>query len=164
MAAVIALLSLWSRKFRLTVLITALLVGSTVMSLREASLQSSAITKFFGQSVEVVAQVVTDPNQSMSGNYSFIARAIYVANGSTSYSMRIPIRVITARKDVLSLLPGQTFSAQARVVKSKEARVGALVIIDGDVTVITPPSKWAKSLASIYMDCARYQVMVMPEH
>lgn len=119
------------------------------MSLREASLQSSAITKFFGQSVEVMAQVVTDPNQSMTGNYSFIARAIYVANGSASFAMRIPIRVITPRDGVLSLLPGQRFSAQARIVKSKEGRVGALVIIDGDVTVLTPPSKWAKSLASI---------------
>lgn len=119
------------------------------MSLREASLQSCAITKFFGQGVEVMAQVVTDPNQSMTGNYSFIARAIYVANGSVSFAMRIPIRVITPRAGVLSLLPGQRFSAQARIVKSKEARVGALVIIDGDVTVLTPPSKWAKSLASI---------------
>ena len=145
----IALLSLWGRKFRFTVLITALLLGSTVMSLREASLQSSAITQFFGQSAQVMAQVVTDPNQSMNGNYSFIARATYVANGSLSFGMRIPIRVITPHDGVLSLLPGQSFSAQARIVKSKEARVGALVIIDGEVTVVTPPSKWAKSLASI---------------
>lgn len=119
------------------------------MSLREASLQSSAITKFFDQGVDIMAQVVTDPNQTTSGNYSFIARAIYVRSGSVSFAMRIPIRVITPRKGVLGLLPGQTFSAQARIVKSKEARVGALVLIDGDVTVVTPPSRWAKSLASI---------------
>ncbi len=119
------------------------------MSLREASLQNSAIAKLFGQSVELMAQVVTDPNQTTTGNYSFIARAIYVHTDIASFAMRIPIRVITARPDVLALLPGQSFSATARIVSSKEGRVGALVLIDAKVKVLTPPSTWARSLASI---------------
>jgi len=131
------------------VLITALLLGSSVMSLREASLQNSAITKLFGQRAEVMAQIVTDPNQTTTGNYSFIARAIYVHTETVSFAMRIPIRVITAHPDVLALLPGQSFSATARIVSSKEGRVGALVLIDSKVKVLTPPSAWARSLASI---------------
>lgn len=119
------------------------------MSLREASLQSSQIRNFFGQSVQITAQVVTDPKLTESGNYSFLARAIYVHSDSASFSMRIPIRVITPRENVLELLPGQSFSAQMRILESKEKRAGALVLIDEAVTVTTPPSKWAKSLASI---------------
>ena len=142
-------LSIISRKFRFTVIISALLLGSTVMSLREASLQSSQLTKLYGQSVHVMAQVVTDPSLTTTGNYSFIARALFVQTGAGSYGMRIPIRVITPRTSVLHLLPGQSFSATARIVDSKEGRVGALVLIDEDVKVITPASRWAKSLASI---------------
>ncbi len=119
------------------------------MSLREASLQSSEIAQLYGQSVEVMAQVVTDPNQTTTGNFSFIARAIYLHTGQSSFAMRIPIRVITPKPSVLKLLPGQSFSANARIVKSKEGRVAALVLIDMDVHVLTPPSRWANSLASI---------------
>jgi len=119
------------------------------MSFREASIQSSQIVKLFGQSSEIIAQVVTDPSQSASGNYTFIARAIYVKSSQRSFQMRTPIRIITPRPSVLDLLPGQSFSATARIVESKEARVAALVLIDEDVRVITQASRWAKSLASI---------------
>ncbi len=119
------------------------------MSFREASIQSSQIVKLFGQSSEIIAQVVTDPNQSASGNYTFIARAIYVKSSLGSFQMRTPIRIITPKSSVLDLLPGQSFSATARIVESKEARVAALVLIDEDVRVITQASRWAKSLASI---------------
>ena len=119
------------------------------MSLREASLQSSKLTQLFDQSVELMAQVVTDPNQTTTGNYSFIARAIYVQTSQGSFGMRIPIRVITPRARVLNLLPGQSFSADARIIESKEGRVAALVLIDGDIKVVTPASRWARSLASI---------------
>ena len=119
------------------------------MSLREASLANSQIAQLYGQSVEIIAQVVTDPNQTTTGNYSFLARAIYVNSPAGSYEMRIPIRVITPKKSVLTLLPGQSFSATARLVKSKEGRVGALVLIDDDVAVITQASGWARALAGI---------------
>ena len=120
-----------------------------VMSFRQASLQNSQLTTLYGQSAEVMAQVVTDPNQTTTGNFSFIARAIYVHTGQFSYGMRIPIRVITPRATVLKLLPGQSFSARARIVESKEGRVAALVLIDEEVKIITQPSRWAISLAAI---------------
>jgi competence protein ComEC len=119
------------------------------MSLRQASLQNSAISKVFGQSVQITAQVITDPSQTITGNFSFIARAIYLKSEVGSFSMRIPIRVITPRNQVLGLLPGQSFSADARILQSKEARVGALVLIDEEVEVLTPPSRWAKALGAI---------------
>ena len=145
----IALLSVASRKFRFTVIITALVLGSAVMSLRQASLQNSQLSTTFGQSVQIIAQVVTDPSQTVTGNFSFIARAIYLKSDVGSFSMRIPIRIITPQSQVLTLLPGQSFSALARIIESKEARVGALVLIDEKVEILTPPSRWAKSLGAI---------------
>jgi len=119
------------------------------MSLRQASLQNSQLSETFGQSVQIIAQVVTDPSQTVTGNFSFIARAIYLKSDVGSFSMRIPIRVITPQSQVLSLLPGQSFSALTRIIESKEARVGALALIDEKVEVLTPPSRWAKSLGAI---------------
>lgn len=109
-----------------------------------------------------MAQVVTDPSLTTTGNYSFIARALFVQTGAGSYGMRIPIRVITPRTSVLHLLPGQSFSATARIVDSKEGRVGALVLIDEDVKVITPASRWANLWHRFDSDYVIYRVMEMP--
>lgn len=142
-------ISLVSRKFRFSVIISALLLGSMVMSLREASLQNSKIVTYYGQSIELVAAVVSDPKKTASGNYSFMARALYIRSDQDSYAMRIPIRVITPKASVLKLLPGQSFSAKARLLASKERRVGALVLLDEEVNVISKASSWMKSLSSI---------------
>ena len=119
------------------------------MSLRQASLAQSQITRFFGQSATITAEVVTDPNKSVSGSYSFIARAITVSNSSIHYQLRVPIRVISSKMDVTAMLPGQRFRVQGRIVSSKEARVAALVIVNEKVAVITNASRWARALGSI---------------
>ena len=124
-------------------------MGSTVMSIRQASLTHSQITRFFGQSATITADVVTDPAKTLAGSYSFIARALTVENSSIHYNLRVPIRVISTKESVTSMLPGQRFSVQGRIVLSKEARVAALVLIGEDVKVITKASRWARSLGSI---------------
>ena len=129
--------------------ICAILLGSTVMSIRQASLAQSQITRFFQQSATITADVVTDPTKTASGSYSFIARALVVSNSSIHYRLRVPIRVISSKGSVTTLLPGQRFSAQGRIVSSKEARVAALVLISDEVMVITKASRWAHALGSI---------------
>lgn len=119
------------------------------MSIRQASLAQSQITRFFGQSATITADVVTDPTKSASGSYSFIARALTISNSSIHYRLRVPIRVISSKMDVTAMLPGQRFSVQGRIVSSKEARVAALVIIGEEVAVITKASRWARTLGSI---------------
>ena len=56
---------------------------------------------------------------------------------------------MTSRRSVTKLLPGQRFSAQGRIVSSKEARVAALVVIKNDIHILTPPSRWASALGAI---------------
>ncbi len=119
------------------------------MSIRQASLEQSQITRFFQQNATITADVVTDPNKTATGSYSFIARALIVENSSIHFRLRVPIRVISTRQSITAMLPGQRFSIEGQIVSSKEARVAALVLINEDVRVITQASRWARALGSI---------------
>ena len=101
------------------------------------------------QSATITAEVVTDASKTSTGNYSFIARAVLVNNSSIHYNLRVPIRVMTSNQDVTKLLPGQRFSAQGRIVASKEARVAALVVIKDGIEIQTKASHWASALGAI---------------
>ena len=119
------------------------------MSIRQASLANSQISRFFMQSATITAEVVTDPSKTSTGNYSFIARAVLVSNSSIHYKLRVPIRVMTSNQSVTTLLPGQRFSAQGRIVASKEVRVAALAVIKDDIQIQTQASHWSSALGAI---------------
>jgi competence protein ComEC len=157
-ALAIFIIALAGKKVRVLVFIAALLLGSTVMSLRQQSLADSAIRSFLDQPIDVTAQLATDPVLSapkVSGshfalrNYSFIARAQYVGSGGKNFEMRIPIRIVTPNEIVKDLLPGQKIHFRGTAVASKEARVAALVFVKGEIEVRTEASRWARGLASI---------------
>jgi competence protein ComEC len=157
-ALAIFFISLAGKKVRVLIFIAALLLGSTVMSLRQQSLANNAIRSFMDQPIDITAQVATDPILSapkVSGsyfairNYSFIARATFVGAGGENFQLRIPIRIVTPNKVVANLLPGQQIHFRGTAVASKEARVAALVFVKGDIEIRTQASRWAKSLASI---------------
>jgi competence protein ComEC len=125
------------------------------MSIRVAALESSAISEFRGQSASIELQVTTDPAKMSprvfgdfmaATSYSFLGQATLLDN---RYKLRIPIRVIASTRSVKGLLPGQKIRVEGKVLKSKEGRVAALVIVGSDVEVITQPSLWATSLARI---------------
>ncbi|MSV66336.1 MAG: hypothetical protein F2855_04030, partial [Actinobacteria bacterium] len=150
--------ALWRSKTRVLVIVIALTLGSTVMSMRQQSLEASAVANYFQSSAQVTAQITTDPqltSKRVSGqnflppSYSFLASARQIKGGSGEFKLRTPVRIISADKGVYGLLPGQVITFTASVIKSKEARVGALLISRSDVLVITSPSRWAKSLAAI---------------
>jgi competence protein ComEC len=119
------------------------------MSIRQVSLAHSQISRFFMQSATITAEVVTDPSKTSTGNYSFIARAVLVNNSSIHYKLRVPIRVMTSNQSVTTLLPGQRFSAEGRIVASNEARVAALVVIKDDIEIQTQASRWTSALGAI---------------
>ena len=125
------------------------------MSIRVAALESSAIAEFRGQSASIELQVTTDPAKMAprvfgdfmaATSYSFLGQATLLDD---RYKLRIPIRVIASTQSVKGLLPGQKIRVEGKVLKSKEGRVAALVIVGSDVEVITQPSRWARSLARI---------------
>jgi competence protein ComEC len=119
-----------------------------------SALQSSAINEYRNTTTEVTLQVTTDPNKvapKIFGtsfaptSFSFIGQALTV----DKYRLRIPVRVIASTKSVDGLLPGQKIRVSAKVLESKERRVAALLILGRAVEVLTPPSRWARSLATI---------------
>ena len=133
----------------------ALLVGASVMSIRMSALQSSAINTYRNRTTQVELQVTTDPSRvapKIMGtafaptSFSFIGQALLVDN---EYSLRTPVRVMAATHSVDGLLPGQRIRVLAKVLESKEKRVAALLIVSHRVEVLTPPSRWARSLATI---------------
>ena len=123
------------------------MVGAAAMSMRQASLDNSAITQYFTQDVSFSAQVKTDPSKTASGNFSFTVRLLQFVAQDKTYSLRTPIRILT--KTPIELLPGQKISGTATVLKSKESRVAALFIVNGAIVIQTAPSSWASGLGAI---------------
>ena len=136
-------------------LLVALLLGAIIMSIRIAALESSAITEYFGRTTSVEIQVTTDPSRvapkvfgdaMAPTSYSFLGQATLV---NRTRAMRIPVRVIASTESAVGLLPGQKIMLSAKVLKSKERRVAALLIVSEKVEVITEASRWARGLAEI---------------
>lgn len=149
----------WQRKKSvIAILALAILLGGGVMSLRQMSLQRSAISHLDGSAVTIQLQVSTDPTRTKAkvfgsqlapSSYTFLATALSVKKGLSQFRVRTPIRVITQSGAVTHLLPGQLISASGVVKQSKEARVAGLFLIHGKVRVDTPPSRWARALGAI---------------
>ena len=146
-AASLVAVAMIGKKARLSVLMVALLLGATTMSLRQSALEQSQISDYFQKSVEFSAVAVTDPTVTGSGNYTFSARLRQFSSNDLVFSVRTPIRIISVKE--IRLLPGQSFQGFARVVKTRESRVAALLIVDGKITINSAPSRWAKGLGKI---------------
>jgi competence protein ComEC len=142
-----AVIAIAKSKKRLAFFLLTIMVGAAAMSMRQASLENAAITEYFNQEVSFSAQVKTDPSKTATGNFSFTVRLLHFDTPDKTYSLRTPIRILT--KSAIQLLPGQRISGTATVLKSKEARVAALFIVNGAITIQTEPSSWARSLGAI---------------
>ena len=125
----------------------AILIGATAMSIRQASLENSAIAQHFDSQINFTAQVMTDPSQTSTGMYSFTARLLAFEINDEQFTLRVPVRIIA--KDHVHFLPGQSIGATARVIKSKESRVAAMLLVDKEFKVLTVPSRWASALGAI---------------
>ena len=128
------------------------------MSLRQMGLSNSTVHKIIGTSATIRFQISTDPTQTQAKvfgstlaptSYSFLATALQVGQNHQVFKLRVPIRVITQSRRVVGLLPGQSVAAQGSLRASKEARVAAMFLIRGEITVETKASRWALSLGSI---------------
>ena len=149
---------LLGRKQRALVVIMALLLGSMIMSFRAQALTQTVLTQYLGSEVQITAKLITDPNRTtprvsgrnfLAKNWSFLASAIELESSAGTYRLKIPIRVISPAKNLNGLLPGQIISGRAVLVKSKEARVAALVLFRDEVKIETAASRWARSLGAI---------------
>ena len=157
-AVLLVLFSLSQRRNRFIVLAVALALGSSVMSLRQQSLQSSSVAKHFGESAVARLQLTTDAHQSakkVSGqnflppSYSALASLREIQIQGRTYKLHIPVRLIATDNHVLQLLPGQQMSATVQIMRSKEPRVAALLLANKELTILNQPSHWAASLGKV---------------
>jgi competence protein ComEC len=128
------------------------------MSFRIASLEQSILQDLYGDNVEITAVVSTDAHalaprvmgtQFAQQSYSALVRVIEIKDGTHLYRLRSPARLISSEADFKEILPGQKIRVQVLVQPSKEGRVAALLINKGSFTVVSQPSRWAKSLDRI---------------
>jgi competence protein ComEC len=128
------------------------------MSFRIASLEQSILQDLYGDSVEITAVVSTDAHalaprvlgtQFTEQSYSALVRVTEIKDGERGYRLRSPARLISSEADFKEILPGQIIRVQVLVQPSKEGRVAALLINKGSFTVVSQPSRWAKSLDRI---------------
>jgi competence protein ComEC len=145
--AVLVVIPLSFRNSRFLVLIVAVLLGATAMSIRQASLENSVITQHFDSRIDFIAQVMTDPNTTSNGNYSFTARLLAFETRDEHFALRVPVRIIS--KSWIEVLPGQMISSHGTVLSTQESRVAALLIVDDTLEAITPASTWAQALGTI---------------
>ena len=140
------------------VLAFALALGSSVMSLRQQSLQSSLVAKHVGEQAIALIQLTTDPHLSakrVSGqnflppSYSALASLQEVTIKERSYRLHIPVRLIARDSEIAKLLPGQKISASVEIARSKEPRVAALLLANKEIEIRNEPSLWAASLGKI---------------
>ena len=135
------------RKRSAIVLILALLLGSTLMSMRLISLSQSALSHRIGEEFTLEARVRTDP---LPTSRRVIGRNFAEPSSSFLASTRYgPIRVIATQERMVKILPGQRISITGTILATDERRVAAMVIATTPISALAPPSRWARWLDSM---------------
>jgi competence protein ComEC len=125
---------LFARK-KYSIVLLALLVGASVMSIRQSSLATSEIHASIGQHVTLDFTVVTDPKKIKNGKISLIAKA-----------RGVPVRVIGFGDEYL---PSARFRATGKLLASKEPRVAALFISWKKFRSIDEATWWQQKLGNV---------------
>ena len=113
----------------------AFLVGASVMSFRQVSLDTSQIHQLIGKTVTLEFTATTDPKAIKNGKISLIAKA----KGS-------PVRVIGFGDE---FLPSTKFKATGKVLESNEPRVAALFLSWEKFQPVKPANLWQQKLGDI---------------
>jgi competence protein ComEC len=139
-------------------LIAAIILGATLMSLRQSSLEASILRDLYGKSFVITAVLTTDAHalaprvmgdSHAEQSYSALIRVIALADGEKNYALRSPARLISTDAAIKELLPGQQLRLRVHAMASKEGRVAALLIGKGEIQALTEASRWAKGLDAI---------------
>jgi len=120
---------------RSAVVLLAILVGASVMSFREVSLQNSSIHKMIDQTKTLTFTVVTDPKKIKNGKISFIAK-----------TEGVPVRVIAFGEE---MLPSAKFKASGKLLASNESRVAALFVTWEKLKPISDANWWQRKFGAI---------------
>ena len=137
-------------------LVAALLIGASTLALRELSLKRHTIQQIFGEEINFRGTVMSDPawskptvrgSQFHAPSMTFLARVQEIQASGVKWRMRAPIRVIVRGRT--TLIPGNVFVGEGKLLASKERRVLALVILNGQPTPISQASTLMQATTGI---------------
>ena len=134
-AGALTIFSIYLSGKRIAIVLLALLVGASVMSIRQSSLAASEIHKSIGQKITLTFTATTDPKPIKNNKISLIAKA-----------KGVPIRVIGFGDEYL---PSTKFKATGRLLESKEPRVAALFITWEKFQLIKDANLFQQKLGAI---------------
>ena len=135
-------------------MILALLAGALIFSIHNLALAKSEVARHLGGEVLAQGVVSSDPSKTKARVFgsrastpktTFLMRLETISSQDTAWkSLRVPVRVLISQE--VNLFPGMRIEVTARVVKSKERKVAALLIGKSEsLKVLKEP----KSLASL---------------
>ena len=121
-----------------SILLIALLVGGSAISIRQAALSNQLVVANFNQKVTISAIIRSDPvvrmgkvrgSAKLPDQQSFLI-SVYKLN---NYQVKLPLRLQAPIGQ--SFLLGQQISAEVKLVRSKERKVAALAIATSDLII-----------------------------
>ncbi len=116
----------------------ALLIGGSVISIRQAALTNNLVISNFNQKVEISGVIRGDPvirvgkirgSIKLPDQQSFLISVNQIGN----YRVRLPMRMQAPIGE--NYLLGQKFIAQVKIIKSKERKVAALAVATSDLII-----------------------------
>jgi len=116
----------------------ALLIGGSVISIRQAALTNNLVISNFNQKVEISGVIRSDPvirvgkirgSIKLPDQQSFLISVNQIGN----YRVRLPMRMQAPIGE--NYLLGQKFIAQVKIIKSKERKVAALAVATSDLII-----------------------------
>ena len=119
-----------------------LLVGATTYSIREMALQQDFIGNQSDRVITLVGEITSDPHVTRSkivgsrivnGKSSFLIRSSSVSIQGNVHKVRLPFRIIA--KDCKVGI-GTQVRVTGKVITSRERRVAATIIVNGQVEVL----------------------------
>lgn len=126
-----------------SILLIALLVGGSAISIRQAALSNQLVVSNFNQKVTISAVIRSDPivrigkvrgSVKLPDQQSFLISVNKLAN----YNVKLPMRLQAPIGQRYFL--GQQISAEIKLVKSKERKVAGLAVATSELLVTEQPN------------------------
>jgi competence protein ComEC len=122
----------------------ALLIGMILISIRLSILNDHNLQSNVGQRIQFQGKVISDPNLKAANAYgsswrgakvSFLMRLEVFSVNDKKFKSNLPVRILAPENLAGLIKLGDLLTGNAKVVKTKELRVAALLVTDADIKV-----------------------------
>lgn len=141
-----------------SILLIAVLVGGSAISIRQMALTNQIVVSHFNQKVQISAVVRSDPivrigkirgSAKLPDQQSFLISV----DKFDKYRIRLPMRLQAPIGQ--RVLLGEHFTAEVKIIKSKERKVAALAVTTSELTITksaNPLLKFTNKIRAAFRD------------